>query len=148
YLSVEGPSNKFYGINCRPKLGAKLLDRFFHRRRQVSPPVNRLTHRLFDGSHHFLYCDFTVGSRHSAVASSFSRARLQAKQQLCWITSAISPHETYLRHFPLSCSEMRSPLACPFNSHCAGTTAGAPLSLIMSTRNFAAWVPLAFRSTT
>jgi hypothetical protein len=28
---------KFYGINCRAKLGAKLLDRFFHRRRQVSP---------------------------------------------------------------------------------------------------------------
>src|SRR5262245_59888315 len=73
YLSVECPSNKFYGINCRPKLGAKLLDRFFHRRRQVSPPVNRLTHRFFDGSHHFLYCNFAVGSRHSAVASSFSR---------------------------------------------------------------------------
>src|SRR5262249_46709292 len=48
YLSVECLSNKFYGINCRPKLGAKLLDRFFHRRRQVSPPVNPLTHRLFD----------------------------------------------------------------------------------------------------
>src|SRR5262245_25065368 len=75
YLSVECPSNKFYGINCRPKLGAKLLDRFFHRRRQVSPPVNRLTHRFFDGSQHFLYCNFTVGSRHSAVASSFSRLR-------------------------------------------------------------------------
>ena len=25
YLSVECPFNKFYGINCRPKLGAKLL---------------------------------------------------------------------------------------------------------------------------
>src|SRR5262245_27701713 len=73
YLSVEGPSNKFYGINCRLKLGAKLLDRFFARPRQVSPPVNRLTHRFFDGSQHFLYCNFTVGSRHSAVASSFSR---------------------------------------------------------------------------
>src|SRR6516225_8384450 len=69
-LSVECPSNKFYGINCRSKLGAKLLDRFFHRRRQVSPPVNSLTHRLFDGSQHFLYCNFTVGPRHSAVASS------------------------------------------------------------------------------
>jgi hypothetical protein len=34
------------------------------------------------------------------------------------------------------------------NSHCAGTSAGAPLSLIKSTRNFAGWVPLAFRSTT
>ena len=30
-LSVECPFNKFYGINCRPKFGAKLLDRFFHR---------------------------------------------------------------------------------------------------------------------
>ena len=73
YLSVERPSNKFYGIYCRPNLGAKLLDRFFHRRRQVSPPVNRLTHRFFDGSQHFLYCNFTVGCRHSAVASSFRR---------------------------------------------------------------------------
>jgi hypothetical protein len=27
-------------------------------------------HRFFDGSQHFLYCNFTVGSRHSAVASS------------------------------------------------------------------------------
>jgi hypothetical protein len=34
------------------------------------------------------------------------------------------------------------------NSHCAGTSAGAPLSLIKSTRNFAGWVLLAFRSTT
>jgi hypothetical protein len=68
YLSVECPFNKFYGINCRPKLGAKLLDRFFHWRRQVSPPVNNLTHRFFDGSQHFLYCNITVGSRHSAVA--------------------------------------------------------------------------------
>src|SRR5262245_21601915 len=73
YFSVECPFYKFYGINCRPKLGAKLLDRFFHRRRQVSPPVNNLTHRFFDGSQHFLYCNFTVGSRHSAVASPFSR---------------------------------------------------------------------------
>src|SRR6516162_7004114 len=70
YLSVECPSNKFYGINCRSKLGAKLLDRFFHRRRQVSPPGHSLTHRLFDGSQHFLYRNFTVGPRHSAVASS------------------------------------------------------------------------------
>src|SRR5262245_33349692 len=69
YLSVECPFNKFYGINCRPKLDAKLLDRFFHRRRQVSPPVNNLTHRFFDGLQHFLYCNFTVGSRHSAVVS-------------------------------------------------------------------------------
>jgi hypothetical protein len=73
YLSVECPFYKFDGINCRPKLGAKLLNRFFHRRRQVSPPVNNVTHRFFDGSEHFLYRNFTVGSRHSAVASSSSR---------------------------------------------------------------------------
>ena len=42
YLSVERLFNKFHGINCHPKLGAKLLDRFFHWRRQVSPPVNSL----------------------------------------------------------------------------------------------------------
>jgi hypothetical protein len=73
YFSVECPFNKFHGINCRPKLGAKLLDRYFHRRRQVSSPVSYLTHRFFDGSQHFLYCNFTVGSRHSVVASSSSR---------------------------------------------------------------------------
>jgi hypothetical protein len=50
--------------------GAKLLNRFFHRRRQVSPPVNNVTHRFFDGSQHFLYRNFTVGSCYSAVASS------------------------------------------------------------------------------
>src|SRR5262249_50813924 len=72
YLSVERPSNKIYGINCPPELGAKLLDRFFHRRRQISPPVSNATHRFFDGSQHFLYCNFTVGPRHSAVASSSS----------------------------------------------------------------------------
>src|SRR5580704_14575141 len=70
YLSVERPFYEFYGINCRPKLGAKLLDRFCHGRRQVSPPVNNLTHRFFDGSQHFLYCNFTVGSHHGVVASS------------------------------------------------------------------------------
>src|ERR1700750_1135189 len=73
YLSVECPFNKFYGINCCPKLGAKLLDRFFHRRRKISPPTNNLTHRFFDGSQHFLHCNITVSSRHSAVASSSSR---------------------------------------------------------------------------
>jgi hypothetical protein len=35
-----------------------------------------------------------------------------------------------------------------FNSHSAGTSAGAPLSLIKTTRNFAGLVALAFRSTT
>src|ERR1700746_1780231 len=59
YFSVECPFNKFHGINCRPKLGAKLLDRFFHWRRQVSPPVKSLTHCFFDGSQHFFNRNFT-----------------------------------------------------------------------------------------
>src|SRR5215471_7760909 len=101
YLSVECPSNKFYRINCRPNLGAKLLDRFFHGRRQVSPPVNSLTHRFFDSSQHLLYCNFTVGCRHSVFASSFSRQAAEngLQQNSSFATSAISPHETHLRHF-------------------------------------------------
>src|SRR5262245_38850151 len=70
YLSAECPFDEFYGINGRPKLDAKLIDRFFHRRRQVSPPVNSLTHRFFDGSQHLLYCNVTVGSRHGVAAGS------------------------------------------------------------------------------
>jgi hypothetical protein len=30
-------------------------------------------HRFFDGSQHFLYRNFTVGSRHSTVASFFQQ---------------------------------------------------------------------------
>jgi hypothetical protein len=69
-LSVERLPNKFYGIDCNPDLGAKLLDRFFHRRRQISPIVNNATHCFFDRAHHIRHCNVTVGSRHSAVASS------------------------------------------------------------------------------
>jgi hypothetical protein len=68
YLSAECLFNEFYGINCRPKFDTKLLDRFFHRRRQVSPPVNNLRHRFLDGSQHVLYGNVTIGSRHGAVA--------------------------------------------------------------------------------
>jgi hypothetical protein len=50
-----------------PATDAKLIDRFFHRRRQVSPPVNSLTHRFFDGSQHLLYCNVTVCSRHGVA---------------------------------------------------------------------------------
>src|SRR5262249_18322280 len=49
YTPVECFFYKFHGINCRPKSAAKLFDRFFHRRRQVSPEVKYLTHRFFDG---------------------------------------------------------------------------------------------------
>src|SRR5687768_6802973 len=55
------------GINGRPKLGAKLLDRFLHRHRQISPPVNHAAHRFFDGSQHVLDRNFTIGSGHNAV---------------------------------------------------------------------------------
>src|SRR5262245_18164785 len=41
-----------------------------------------------------------------------------------------------------------SPRRCPSHSHLAGTSAGAPLSLIKTTTNFAGLVLLAFRSTT
>ena len=68
YFCVERPFYKFYGINCRPELGAKVLDRFFHQRRQVSAPVKNLTHRFLHGSQHFLDCNFSVGSRHRAVS--------------------------------------------------------------------------------
>jgi len=52
-------------------LDAKLIDRIFHRRQEVFPVVNNATHRFFDGSEHFLYCNIAVGSRHSTVASFF-----------------------------------------------------------------------------
>src|SRR5215467_2638649 len=73
YLPVECPFYKFYRINCRPKLGAKLLDRFFHRRRQVSPVVNCLTHRFFDGDYHLFDGDVAV-SFHDSLASHFGAA--------------------------------------------------------------------------
>ena len=72
YLPVECPFYKFYGINCRPKSGAKLLDRFFHRRRQVSPVVKYLTHRFFDGYYHLLDGDLAVSYYHG-LASILTR---------------------------------------------------------------------------
>ncbi len=73
HFSVERPFYKFYGINCRPKLGAKLLDRFFHRCRQISPIVNNLTHRFFNGSQHLLYCNITISFRafHGVLSSGW-----------------------------------------------------------------------------
>jgi hypothetical protein len=47
-------------------------------------------------------------------------------------------------HFEL---DQLTPL-CPSNSHSAGTSTGAPLSLIKNTRNLAGLVLLAFRPTT
>jgi len=71
YLSAERLVYKFYGIDSRPNLDAKLIDSIFHRRREVFPAVNNPTHRFFDGSEHFFHCNITVGSRHSTVASFF-----------------------------------------------------------------------------
>src|SRR5262249_10875496 len=149
YSPVERFFYKFDGIDCRPKLGTKLLDRFFHRRRHVSPPVNRLTHRFFDGSQHFLYCNFTVGSRHSAVTSFSADQPLSTAYgktaALLDYPGNISARDVFEVHDVVDLTV--GPL-CPFNSHCTGTSAGAPLSLIKNTRNFAGLVPLAFRSTT
>ena len=49
YLSAKCLFNEFHGVNCRPKFDTKLLDRFFHRQRQVSPPLNNATHRFYSG---------------------------------------------------------------------------------------------------
>src|SRR5215510_5802399 len=68
YFFVECLFNKFDGINCRPKLGAKLLNLFFHGWRQVNPAVKNAMHRFFNGSQHFLYCNITVGSRLGTAA--------------------------------------------------------------------------------
>src|SRR5262249_5166702 len=48
-------------------------DRSFHRRRQVSPPVNNLTHGFFDGCYHLLDCHVAVSLQHS-LASPFGAA--------------------------------------------------------------------------
>ena len=64
YTPVECLFYKFYGINCRPKSSAKLLDRFFHRRRQVSPAVKYLTHCFFDGCYHLLDGNLAVSFQH------------------------------------------------------------------------------------
>ena len=67
YTPVECLSYKFYGIDCRPKSSAKLLDRFFHRRRQVSPVVKYLTHCFFDGYDHLLDGYLAISFRHGVA---------------------------------------------------------------------------------
>jgi len=73
YTPVECLFYKFYGINCRPKSSAKLLDRFFHRRRQVSPVVKYLTHCFFDGYYHLLDGNLAVSFQHG-LATHFGAA--------------------------------------------------------------------------
>jgi len=56
-------------------------------------------------------------------------------------------HTCAVAHQPTHGMIINGP-AFPSGSHCTGTTAGAPLSLIKTTRNFAGWVLLAFWSMT
>ena len=74
YTPVECLFYKFYGINCRPKSSAKLLDRFFHRRRQVSPVVKYLTHCFFDGYYHLLDGNLAVSFQHGLAVAGCSRS--------------------------------------------------------------------------
>jgi hypothetical protein len=71
---------------------------------------------------------FSFGS--SARALSNGRVATSSEPTMRFLTRIVSP--------PL----------CSSNSHCTGTSAGAPLSLIKNTKNFAGLVLLAFRSTT
>ena len=70
HLPVERSFYEFDGIDCRTKLSAKFFDGFFHRRWQISPPVNDLTHRFFDGAKHVFCCNVTVRSCHGAARCS------------------------------------------------------------------------------
>ena len=44
---VERPFSRIDGINCRPELGAKLLNRGFHRSLAGLRTVSNATHRFF-----------------------------------------------------------------------------------------------------
>ena len=90
YLSAKCLFNEFYGVNCRPKFDTKLLDRFFHRRRQVSPPVNSLRQRFLDGSQHVVYCNVTIGSRHGAVALFIQKINLRSRMGSFRLVSFVS----------------------------------------------------------
>ena len=73
YTPVECFFYKFHGINCRPKSAAKLFDRFFHQRGQVSPVVKYLTHCFFDGYYHLLDGNLAVSFQHG-LATHFGAA--------------------------------------------------------------------------
>jgi hypothetical protein len=55
---------------------------------------------------------------------------------------------TFDRVSTFTLDAISSPVLCSSNSHLTGTSAGASLSLIKTTGNFAGLVLLAFRSTT
>jgi hypothetical protein len=90
YTPVECPFYKFYGINCRPKSSAKLLDRFFHRRRQVSPIAKYLTHCFFDGYYHLLDGNLAVSFQHG-LATHFEAARARWRLASCVASQQIHP---------------------------------------------------------
>ena len=68
HLPVECPFNKVYGSQSPPQVGCETA-RSLLSSAVAGLPTSRsnATHRFFDGAQHFLYCNFTVGSRHSAV---------------------------------------------------------------------------------
>jgi hypothetical protein len=78
---VERPFYKFDGIDCRPELDAKTVNRLIHRRRQVPPPVNNAAHRFFDGCYHLLDRHVAVSLRHVPLSLS-SGALPQHQRQI------------------------------------------------------------------
>jgi hypothetical protein len=76
-FSIERLFDEFDGVDCRAERTTKLLERFFHRHRQVRPPADGLAHRFFGGAQHLLDCNVAVGARHGAVASLLRDGRRQ-----------------------------------------------------------------------
>ncbi len=159
-FSVECPFYKFYGINCRPELGAKLLDRFFHRRRQVSPSVNNLTHRFFNGCYHLFDGDLAVSLHHSPT--SLSDCSRQDPALFWWRLRGLSAEAQFANGIVSSVSFLpttkhreelgRLRLACIgahgcFTRYFTGIRTGASLSLSKTTKNLAGIVSLALRPT-
>src|SRR5262249_52567438 len=73
--AVERPFHKLDGIDCRPELDAKIVNRLVHRHRQFPPPVDHAAHRFFDGCYHLLDRHVAVSLRHGSVASLQGRRR-------------------------------------------------------------------------
>src|SRR6516162_1133925 len=68
YWPIERPFYKFDGIDCCPKLNAKLVRRLFHRWWQVAPPVNSVTHGFFGRCYHLINGNIAVGLSHSLAS--------------------------------------------------------------------------------
>src|SRR5262249_13766758 len=79
---AERPFYNFDGIDCRPELDAKTVDRLIHRRRQFPPPVDSAAHRFFDGRYHLLDRHVAVSLRHGSVASLFGGAAAASKRDM------------------------------------------------------------------